>query len=223
MNDRPENPEDDSSDNEAAAWPEEDETFPDESDDRRNEEQSTTRIRITDALQSLPLFEDLFLRMQALNLDMVDGYIEDMETHLLREYMEIERTPVQNALFVSALSQLWVFGLYELLRTWRQRVGEVIKFGEGLTALVGPERETQIAEQKERIKKASEAALDRMYYWEPFELAATDDTFIDKLRNAIDQTEMLFRRIEALRVSLAKHEVPKVEGRVCDGSWVRTY
>jgi hypothetical protein len=182
---------------------------PDEQNDGKNEDPTT---QIKDALQKLPLFEDLFLGMQALNLDIVDGYLEHLETELLREYMEIERTPVQSAMFVSALSQLWVFGLYELLRTWRQRVGEVIKFGEELNSLVGSDREKRVAEQKERVVKASEAALDRMYYWEPFEAASKDDSFVDMLRDALDKTEMLFRRIEALRVSLAKHEVPKSKG-----------
>ncbi len=39
-----------------------------------------------------------------------------------REYIEIERTPAQQAMFVSAQSQLWIFALYELLGTWRQRI-----------------------------------------------------------------------------------------------------
>ena len=160
---------------------------PDEQNDGKNEDPTT---QIKDALQKLPLFEDLFLGMQALNLDIVDGYLEHLETELLREYMEIERTPVQSAMFVSALSQLWVFGLYELLRTWRQRVGEVIKFGEELNSLVGSDREKRVAEQKERVVKASEAALDRMYYWEPFEAASKDDSFVDMLRDALDKTEI---------------------------------
>jgi hypothetical protein len=183
-----------------------------ESDEQNDGDDEPPKTQIKDALQNLPLFEDLFLGMQALNLDLVDGYLEILEAQLLREYMEIERTPVQSAMFVSALSQLWVFGLYELLHTWRQRVGEVIKFGEELKSLVGSDREKRVAEQRERVMKASDAALDRMYYWEPFETAAKDNSFVDELRDALDKTETLFRRIEALRVSLAKHEVPKSKG-----------
>lgn len=167
------------------------------------------QTRITDALQRLPLFDDLFLRMQALNLEIVDAYMEDLEAQLLNEYIEIERTPVQSATFVAALSQLWVFGLYELLRTWRQRANEVLRFAEELFALSGADRQTRIAEQREKIKKASEAALDTMYYWKPFDLASRDEEFVSKVRSALDSTENFFRRIEALRVSLAKHEVPK--------------
>jgi hypothetical protein len=104
----------------------------------------TAETSIKDALQSLPLFDDLFLSMQALNLDIVDGFIEQMETDLLREYMELERTPVQSATLVSAISQLWVFGLYELLRTWRQRVKEVIWFADELRNYDKSEREKRI-------------------------------------------------------------------------------
>src|ERR1035441_1404846 len=63
---------------------------PDEQNDGKNEDPTT---QIKDALQKLPLFEDLFLGIQAQNLDIVDGYLEHLETELLREYMEIERTP----------------------------------------------------------------------------------------------------------------------------------
>jgi len=79
------------------------------------------------ALQSLPLFEDVFLGMQAFNLGMVHEFLLEIEGDLLRELLELERTP-PNTTFVSAISQLWIFGLYELLRTWRQRADEIENF-----------------------------------------------------------------------------------------------
>ena len=83
---------------------------------------------IDDALLSLPLFDNVYFRMQAMNLSMVDEFLVGLESDLLAEYMEIERTPVQSALFVSAISQLWIFGFYELLRTWRQKCMGIICF-----------------------------------------------------------------------------------------------
>jgi hypothetical protein len=62
--------------------------------------------RLGDALRALPSCDDIFLGMQALNVDVVDGYLEVQEAELLREYIEIERTPFPSALFVSALSQM---------------------------------------------------------------------------------------------------------------------
>ena len=77
---------------------------------------------IYSSLKSLPLMkDDLYMSMQIMNLAIVDEFIRDCETQLLHEYIEKERTPTESAMFVSAQSQLWIFGIYELLRTWRQR------------------------------------------------------------------------------------------------------
>ncbi len=73
----------------------------------------------------LPLFNDLFLSMQGQNVMLVDLYLRDLERDLLRELIKIERTPIPATLFVSALSQMWIFAVYELLRTWRQRIKDL--------------------------------------------------------------------------------------------------
>jgi hypothetical protein len=109
--------------------------------------------RIRDALQSLPVLDDVYLRMQALNIELVDAYLSNMEHYLLQEYLEIEKTPIEMALLVSALSQLWIFGLYELLRTWRQRANDVLNFVGELSTLDRAGRKARIANQKLKIKK----------------------------------------------------------------------
>lgn len=91
-------------------------------DDRDDE------VELHEVLRGLPLLDDLFLGMQAMNVDLVGGYLDELEGRLLEEYVELERTPFQSAMFVSALSQMWVFAVYELLRTWRQRVVEVLRW-----------------------------------------------------------------------------------------------
>lgn len=145
-----------------------------------------TSVPINHALQKLPLFDNPYLRMQALNLAFV---------------------------FVSALSQMWIFGLYELLRTWRQRVCEILKFAEDLAKLTGSDLEKRIMKQQHKIKTAYSKTdgIDLMH-WRPFDLAAKDSEFVNQLSNALDRSERVFRRIEALRISLAKHEVPKSKG-----------
>lgn len=60
--------------------------------------------------RQLPLFDDMYLGMQAINISVVDQFITEIEYDLLREYIEIEKTPAESALFVSAQSQMWVFG-----------------------------------------------------------------------------------------------------------------
>ena len=100
---------------------------------------------------------DLYLAMQALNLSVVDEYLRSLETDLLREYHDIERTPIPSAVFVSALSQLWVFGIYELMRTWRQRIHEVMAFASEIETRTEPDRENasrgeaQVYQRRESI------------------------------------------------------------------------
>jgi hypothetical protein len=97
--------------------------------------------RIRDALRELPLLDEVFLGMQAMNVDLVDAYLESWEEQLLQEYMQRDRTPFESAVSVSAFSQMWVFAVYELLRTWRGRVREIVKWADRVRDLDGAERE----------------------------------------------------------------------------------
>jgi hypothetical protein len=163
------------------------------------------------AFQSLPLFDDLFLSMQALNLGIVHEFLPEIEGDLLRELLKLERTP-PNTIFVSAISQLWVFGLYELLRTWRQRANEILIFTTRLSRTTGSNRRKLLAVKKRELVASSTEPLSGHYRWSQFRKSATNTNYVRKLREAIDRFELIFRRLEALRVSLAKHELPKQHG-----------
>jgi hypothetical protein len=148
--------------------------------------------------------------MRAMNLQIVDGFLEDQEHALLREYLQAESMPIPSMMFVSALSQLWVFGIYELLHTWRQRVRSVLDFVYELR-MVSPEDQRQFIERRQgEAQKASQHAL--VSRWEDFARAAEDPEFVSRLEQAYDKSELVFRRIESLRISLAKHEIPRSEG-----------
>jgi hypothetical protein len=166
------------------------------------------------ALVGLPLMrEDPYLSMQAGNLGMVDDFLSDLEASVLREYHEIDRTPVESAAFLSALSQLWIFGVYELLRTWRQRVRDALALDRKLGQSSGSEREEILLKTREEIAAASPYSEGRQaIQWSTVERIATDVSYVESLRTAADKSESVFRRIEALRVHLAKHEVPKLKG-----------
>lgn len=170
-------------------------------------------ISIDEALLSLPLFDNIYFRMQAINLSMVDDFLIDLENKLLTEYVEIERTPIESALFVSAISQLWIFGLYELLRTWRQRCREIINFIEIVNTLSEKDRSYNI-KLKENEIKGNDINLSSVgsITWHTYEQALRDNKYIVLLRDSYDKGELLFRRIEALRIYLAKHEIPKQKG-----------
>lgn len=164
-------------------------------------------------LRNLPLIrDDLFLGMQATNLYIVDQILEEMEHQLLAQYIEEERTPVQSAITVSALSQLWIFGLYELLRSWRARAENIIKFSESLEGKGGEERERLITARKRQIESAGAPSDNLVTRWPTFERAVSDAGFVVRLQSAIDGSEILFRRLSTLRVTLAKHEIPQQGG-----------
>lgn len=169
---------------------------------------------LTIALQNLPLLgDDLYLRMQAMNLGIVDEYLRQIESELLRTFMAEEKTPFPEAVFVSAQSQLWIFGLYELLRTWRQRCGELLAFAEELASVPSVEREDWLNARRNGLadRSAQLPESDSMH-WGPFQAIAEDTNRAVAIRTALDSTEVVFRRIESLRVQLAKHEMPKIRG-----------
>jgi hypothetical protein len=169
------------------------------------------------ALQTLPLLgDDLYLRMQAMNLGVVDRFLAGIELELLQEYEQLERTPMASATFVSALTQLWIFGVYELLRTWRQRVGDLLDFVQNLPAKKKSAlrlehmkaQEAKLAAYSPRVGEIKDAR------WPAYKKAATDANYAAKLQNAKDSSERIFRKLEILRVHLAKHELHQSEGSV---------
>jgi len=143
------------------------------------------------------LFDQLYLHMQAMNIAVVDSFLLDLERDLLREYIDKERTPVDSAIFVSALSQMWIFAVYELLRTWRQRVRELIEIAKTKKPPTDtPSPDDALNVNKQIRKKAVQRALSTPEY-------------ADILQKHFDAMERVFRACEAIRITLAKHEVPK--------------
>jgi hypothetical protein len=168
---------------------------------------------LAEALRKLPLCDELYLGMQAMNLDLVDQFLEAQEARLLAEYMEDERTHFPTVMFVSALSQMWVFALYELLRTWRQRARDLLRSGEEVRAAPAAERHARLKAKKREIEgRAGRPDRAVVFHSPAYEEAAADPQSLEPLRKAVDRTERLFRRVEALRMSLAKHEMPGVKG-----------
>src|SRR5829696_806710 len=106
-------------------------------------------------LISLPLFDDPYLQIQAHNLEVVDTILTQMEHDVLREYLDAESTPA-SAIVLSALSQLWIFGLYEVLRTWRQRVIKILNFGEEIKDLSVEKRIARLSKKENEIKQVGE-------------------------------------------------------------------
>src|SRR6202042_3012357 len=97
----------------------------------------------------------------------------------------------------------WIFALYELLRTWRQRVRDL------------RQETTKIASVAPANGQDAEPALNELavvYRHSQLKRFRDEPGFATDVNDAYDRIEPLFRRIEALRMNLAKHEVPKMKG-----------
>jgi hypothetical protein len=159
---------------------------------------------------SIPMTDDVYLGMQAQNIATVDmSVIRHIESTALDEFFsEADRVSLPTVSILSALSQLWVFGLYEFLRTWRQRARTLITFADKLTTLAtAEEREAYMKEITEGIKrKARYVKLAPVFYLNHVAKVG-DNEFMTALRNYKTKTEDLFREVEAIRMPLAKHEM----------------
>ena len=172
----------------------------------------TTRPDLLQVLTQLPLFDDLYLGMQAQNIAIVDLHIEDLEANLLAAYHASDSTPIPEMMLVSALSQMWVFAVYELLRTWRQRITELLTLGSQLQHLRGADRaeriKTEQAAIQSTLRDTAAAAMRRSAIkW------ALTKAKRNRLQRAFDRVTPLYRRLEALRIALAKHEVARTGKR----------
>jgi len=174
-----------------------DEDRPDDPPYRSPEEIDASELR--SALWNLHfLGDDMFMRMQAFNLSIVDPFLMNLESDVLQKLIDEERTPVPEATFLSAQSQMWIFAAYELLRTWRQRCRDIIKWSENSGL------QLKLAELEKdmgypHVARQMRADQLRRVIAEPSTIAAVQD----QLR----VTHIPFARMEAVRVSIAKHEV----------------
>jgi hypothetical protein len=159
--------------------------------------------RMYSVFRALPLFDDMYLNMQAMNISMVDGFITDQEYALLRQYFEIEKTPTQQAMFVSAQSQMWIFALYELLRTWKTRMRKLKQWKES----------GALKQMLERVEN-DERNLGALMRSRHIEWAIEDEKAIQVMEAAEALMNDVYEMTSAIRINLAKHEVQGKPNRI---------
>lgn len=168
-------------------------------------EQGAEAVEAVNVME-LPLMEDVFLSMQARNLLLVDAYLRDLEQGFAAEWAQGERLPLPTAMLVSAMAQMWVFAAYELLRTWRQWVRALVDHGRRLEEAASPdEREAERA----RVRKPLPRRPSPSFYEHSIDLVEANPQMAAELQHAEQRVAPVFRVLESLRVTLAKHEVPK--------------
>jgi hypothetical protein len=150
------------------------------------------------SLGKLAMFAgDPYLAMQSNNLGLIDRWLIDMEGRVLRELIAEDHTP-EEAIFLSAQTQMWIFATYEVMRTWRQRAKDVLKLvkNSGLHLKINALEEELGYQHTGRELRAKQL---REVQDNP-ELAV-------KIEKDLRRTHISFSQLEALRVSMAKHEV----------------
>ena len=172
-----------------------------------------------DALQSLPTVrDDFYLHSQIFSLGVVASLIEQQETAMMRSYWVDDKVPADVFLVVSALSQIWVLGVYEVLRTWRQRLRSILAFVDRLP----PDPEDRQAAVKSRVAavraRFAHPSLVQQTHATVYETAADSEEYTQELRTAYLRSERPFRRLEALRINLAKHEIPQQKDTFAQGA-----
>ncbi|MGO7835611.1 hypothetical protein [Rhizobium johnstonii] len=149
------------------------------------------------ALASLQLFDDPYLRMQAMNIGIVDQFLTALEYQVLEESFKDERD-MSGMFFLGAQTQMWLFATYELLRTWRARVEKT------LTA-------HKNGGLKSRIKALSVEKdfthYGRLSLANQLQRVLDDPNAKTRMEEDLRLTYTLFHQLEHLRVALAKHMV----------------
>lgn len=161
--------------------------------------EAIAQSELREALVSLALFgSDPNFRNQAFNIALVDGFVMNLELNLLRQQFQEERTPVAEAAFVSAQSQMWIFAAYELMRTWRQRCKDIVRWADngGL--------EAKLAHLKRKIAYVH---FGREFRARQIEQVLASPPLLQKIRDDLRRTYIPFARMEAIRISIAKHEI----------------
>lgn len=166
---------------------------------RHDAPEAIDSMALYQSLSKLVFFsDDMYLRSQAQNLNLVDQFIMLLEYKVLRELFETDSTPADTH-FLLAQSQMWIFAAYELLRTWRQRASEIIKWHANHAL------EQKLVSLKARDKAGSHFGLRIRI--EQIEQVLDDEAIVAELDRQRRHTYIPFTRLEWVRVSLAKHEV----------------
>jgi hypothetical protein len=163
---------------------------------------------------SIPLCDDLWLGMQAQNIAVVDRIVRHFEREALDEFYRNDRFSMDSLFPLSAMSQVWVFALYEFLRTWLQRASKLIGYAERMAALRtdGDRAAYMTAIEEEAKEKAKHVRLAPVFYHEHV-ARVRDEKFIESIRDYRESIKGLFRDVEAIRMPLAKHEIAGTKGQ----------
>lgn len=169
---------------------------------------------------TIPMTDDMYLWIQAQNIARVEmSVLRRWESEVLDE-QEADPGGYQGPKYreLMALSQMWVFGLYEFLRTWRQRADLLMRHEENYNKLTTqPKRDAYLKEIVDKAKDKARLATQFPAHYPEHVAKIADPEFMKSIRAYKDKTEELFRELSAVRMPAAKHEVPGGKKLIADG------
>jgi hypothetical protein len=164
---------------------------------------------------TIPMTDDLYLGMQAQNIARVEmAVLRLWESHVLDE-QRADPGNVQGPKYreLMALSQMWVFGLYEVLRTWRERAKKLMDFEEELKKFpTKGERDAYLAMVIAEAKESAKHVRQLPVYYPDHVAKIVDSDFMRSVRAYYANMRDLWQELGAVRIAAAKHELPGKPG-----------
>jgi hypothetical protein len=135
---------------------------------------------------TIPMTDDVYLGLQAQNIARVEMSV--MRPHERKALDEQHADPgsFQGPTYreLMALSQMWIFGVYEFLRTWRQRATKLIGHEEKLNSLVTQEdRDAYLREITDEAKRRGRRVENAPIYYPDHVAKVSDAAFMKSVRD----------------------------------------
>jgi hypothetical protein len=157
------------------------------------------------------MFDNLYLQMQSRNISIVDKILEPMEGDFLSLVIQQDAVPLPQATVLSALSQMWVFAFFELIRTWSSLSSHFLNLSQKIKRGNLQSQSQLVENEAAKIKKAARLILDQdgaRYRLKALHWVTDDPAGAEKaLNNALHQTRDLKRMLADVRNILAKHQI----------------
>src|SRR5258708_32728805 len=116
---------------------------------------------------------------------------------------------------LSGISQMWMFSLYEFLRTWRQKAKHIMDTAAEYKT-VQPRKRQKVSGQRHQDRRGQTPLRQISTFYLHQLSRIPEDEFVAKIKTYFDKTEGLFKELSAVRVMLAKHEIAGKEGLVAE-------
>jgi hypothetical protein len=166
--------------------------------------------------RSIPLCDDVWLGMQAQHIAAVEiAIIRPLELHTAQKIFN-EEAYVDVMLALNGVSQMWLFALYEFLRTWRQRATLLLQLADQYARTKPAKQEAFLAKTLTDAKGKEKHIFSGFSFYSQQISKIADADFVASLKAYFNKTDGWFGLIEELRMNLAKHEVPKARGMVAE-------